>query len=156
VTSEDSALLYDNVPEDYKAEVFLWKKCCLEAYAKSRVVLNADGSHAKAMRTALAGSSNLASIAGFQACITASTTAASFRLLTIIGHFNLAINCTAEFPGIWSRAALSLPTLSISTCTFVYKSLKRMCSCSLNRLGEASPSTRGARRASVRTQPTTS
>ncbi|KAN0103560.1 hypothetical protein V8E51_011873 [Hyaloscypha variabilis] len=47
VTSEDSALLYDHIPEDHEAEVFLWKKCCLEAYAASRVVLNADGSHAK-------------------------------------------------------------------------------------------------------------
>lgn len=47
VTSEDSALPYDNIPEDHEAEVFLWKKCCLEAYAKSRVVLNADGSQAK-------------------------------------------------------------------------------------------------------------
>jgi hypothetical protein len=27
--------------------VFLWKKCCLEAYTKSRLVLNADGSHVK-------------------------------------------------------------------------------------------------------------
>ena len=47
VTSEDSALPYDNIPGHHEAEVFLWKKCCLEAYAKSRVVLNADGSHAK-------------------------------------------------------------------------------------------------------------
>ncbi len=47
VTSEDSALPYDHIPEDHEAEVFLWKKCCLDAYAKSRVVLNADGSHAK-------------------------------------------------------------------------------------------------------------
>lgn len=47
VTSEDSALPYDHIPEDHTAEVFLWKRCCLEAYAKSRVVLNADGSHAK-------------------------------------------------------------------------------------------------------------
>ena len=47
VTSEDSALPYDHIPEDHEAEVFLWKKCCLEAYARSRVVLNADGSHAK-------------------------------------------------------------------------------------------------------------
>jgi hypothetical protein len=35
VTSEDSALPYNNVPEDCEAEVFLWKKYCLEAYAKS-------------------------------------------------------------------------------------------------------------------------
>lgn len=47
VILEDSALLYNNIPEDYKAEVFLWKKCCLKACAKSRVILNADKSHAK-------------------------------------------------------------------------------------------------------------
>ena len=47
VTSEDSALPYDNIPGHHEAEVFLWKKCCLEAYAKSRVVLNADRSYAK-------------------------------------------------------------------------------------------------------------
>jgi hypothetical protein len=47
VTSEDSALLFDHIPGDYEAEVFLWKKCCLEAYTKSRVVLNTDGSHVK-------------------------------------------------------------------------------------------------------------
>lgn len=47
VTSEDSALPYDHVLDEQEAEVFLWKKCCLEAYAKSRVILNADGSHAK-------------------------------------------------------------------------------------------------------------
>ena len=47
VTSEDSALPFDHIPEDHEAEVFLWKKCCLEAYTKSRVILNADGSHAK-------------------------------------------------------------------------------------------------------------
>ena len=47
VTSEDSALPYDNIPEEHEAEVFLWRKCCLEAYSMSRVVLNADGSHAK-------------------------------------------------------------------------------------------------------------
>ncbi|TGO31676.1 hypothetical protein BHYA_0443g00030 [Botrytis hyacinthi] len=47
VTSEDSALLYDYKPEDHEAEVYLWKKCCFEAYAKIRVVLNANGSSAK-------------------------------------------------------------------------------------------------------------
>lgn len=47
VTSQDSALPYDDIPDDHEAEVFLWKKCCLDAYAQSRVVLNADGSHAK-------------------------------------------------------------------------------------------------------------
>jgi len=47
VTSEDSTLPYDHIPEDHEAEVFLWKKCCLDTYAKSRVVLNTDGSRAK-------------------------------------------------------------------------------------------------------------
>jgi len=47
VTSEDSALPYNHIPEDYKAEVFLWKKYCLDTYTKSRVVLNTDRSCAK-------------------------------------------------------------------------------------------------------------
>jgi hypothetical protein len=47
VTSEDSALPYDSIPADHEAEVFLWKKCCLEAYFKSRVAFNTDGSRAK-------------------------------------------------------------------------------------------------------------
>jgi hypothetical protein len=47
VTSEDSGLPYDNTPEDHEAEVFLWRRCCLEAYAKGRTVLNADGSVTK-------------------------------------------------------------------------------------------------------------
>jgi hypothetical protein len=46
-TSEDSALPYDQIPEDHEAEVFLWKKCCLDAYAKRRTILNPDGSVAK-------------------------------------------------------------------------------------------------------------
>jgi hypothetical protein len=46
-TSEDSALPYDQIPENHEAEVFLWKKCCLDAYAKTRTVPNADGSPAK-------------------------------------------------------------------------------------------------------------
>jgi hypothetical protein len=46
-TSEDSALPYDQIPEDHDAEVFLWKKCCLDAYARTRTVLDADGSPAK-------------------------------------------------------------------------------------------------------------
>jgi hypothetical protein len=47
VTSEDSALPYDQIPEGHEAEVYLWKKCCLDAYARTREVLNADGSRAK-------------------------------------------------------------------------------------------------------------
>ncbi|KAH9208129.1 hypothetical protein DL95DRAFT_468027 [Leptodontidium sp. 2 PMI_412] len=47
VTSEDSALPYDEIPAHHEAEVFLWKKCCLDAYAGTRRVLSADGSPAK-------------------------------------------------------------------------------------------------------------
>jgi hypothetical protein len=47
VTSEDSDLPYDQLPEDHEAEVYLWKKCCLDAHAKTRILLNADGSPAK-------------------------------------------------------------------------------------------------------------
>lgn len=47
ISSEDSALPYDQVGEDREAEVFLWKKCCLDAYARTRVVLNPDGSKAR-------------------------------------------------------------------------------------------------------------
>ncbi|TGO31397.1 hypothetical protein BHYA_1028g00010 [Botrytis hyacinthi] len=47
VTSQDTALPFDHIPTNHEAEVFLWKKCCLEAYAKSRVVLEADGSPAR-------------------------------------------------------------------------------------------------------------
>jgi hypothetical protein len=47
VTSKDSAVPYDQIPDDHEAEVFLWKKCCLEAYSRTRAVLNVDGSKAK-------------------------------------------------------------------------------------------------------------
>ncbi|KAK6591266.1 hypothetical protein H4I96_00003 [Botrytis cinerea] len=47
VTSQDTALPFDHILTHHEAEVFLWKKCCLEAYAKSRVVLEADGSPAR-------------------------------------------------------------------------------------------------------------
>ncbi|KAJ8063452.1 hypothetical protein OCU04_007328 [Sclerotinia nivalis] len=47
VISEDSALPYNHIPEDHETEIFLWKKCCLKAYTKSRVVLDADNSPAK-------------------------------------------------------------------------------------------------------------
>jgi hypothetical protein len=46
-TSEDSALPYDQIPDDHEAEVFLWKKCCLDAYAGTRRAVNPDGSPAK-------------------------------------------------------------------------------------------------------------
>jgi hypothetical protein len=46
-TSEDHALPYDRVPDNHEAEVYLWKKCCLDAYSKTRRVANADGSPAK-------------------------------------------------------------------------------------------------------------
>jgi hypothetical protein len=44
VTLEDSTLPYNYIPEDYKVEVFLWKKCYLDTYTKSRVVFNVDRS----------------------------------------------------------------------------------------------------------------
>ena len=47
VTSENSALPYDSIPSDYEAEVYLWKRCCLEAYARTRILLLADSSRAK-------------------------------------------------------------------------------------------------------------
>lgn len=47
VTSQDSALPYDQIPEDHEAEVFLWKKCCLDEHYKMRNVFNPDGSKAK-------------------------------------------------------------------------------------------------------------
>jgi hypothetical protein len=47
VTSKDSALSCNDIPEDCEAEVFLWEKCCLEVYSKSWVVLNADGGRAE-------------------------------------------------------------------------------------------------------------
>jgi hypothetical protein len=43
VTSEDSALPYDHVPGHQEAETFLWRRCCLEAYARTRMVTLADG-----------------------------------------------------------------------------------------------------------------
>jgi hypothetical protein len=47
VTSEDSALPYTQIPHDREAEVFLWKKCCLNSYASTRTALDADGTPAK-------------------------------------------------------------------------------------------------------------
>jgi hypothetical protein len=47
VTSEDSALPYDRLPDSHEAEVFLWRKCCLDAYARTREVFNPNGSRAK-------------------------------------------------------------------------------------------------------------
>ncbi|KFY69396.1 hypothetical protein V496_00281 [Pseudogymnoascus sp. VKM F-4515 (FW-2607)] len=47
VSSQDTAVPYDQIPEDHEAEVFLWKKCCLDAYSRTRAVLNVDGSKAK-------------------------------------------------------------------------------------------------------------
>jgi hypothetical protein len=43
VTSEDSALPYDYIPHYQEAETFLWRRCCLEAYARTRIVTLADG-----------------------------------------------------------------------------------------------------------------
>jgi len=47
VTSEDSALPYDSLSSDFEAEVFLWKRCCLEAYARTRIQRLADGKRAR-------------------------------------------------------------------------------------------------------------
>ncbi|KAF2844277.1 hypothetical protein T440DRAFT_523630 [Plenodomus tracheiphilus IPT5] len=47
VTSEDSALPYDAIPEACEAEVYLWKRCCLEAYANLRIDRLADGKRTK-------------------------------------------------------------------------------------------------------------
>ncbi|KAI8931113.1 hypothetical protein NX059_012123 [Plenodomus lindquistii] len=47
VTSEDSALPYDTIPEACEAEVYLWKRCCLEAYANTRIGRLANGKRTK-------------------------------------------------------------------------------------------------------------
>ena len=47
VTSEDYALPYDSVPNNFEAETFLWKRCCLEAYAHTRVKFLEDGKRAR-------------------------------------------------------------------------------------------------------------
>jgi len=47
VLFQNNALLYNQMHENHEAEVYLWKKCCMDAYAKTRTVLNADGSSAK-------------------------------------------------------------------------------------------------------------
>ena len=44
VMSKDSALLYDKILEDHEAEVFLQRKCCLDLYARTQRVLNANRS----------------------------------------------------------------------------------------------------------------
>lgn len=47
VTSEDSALPYDSLPAEHEAEVYLWKRCCLEAYARTRIKTLANGTKAR-------------------------------------------------------------------------------------------------------------
>jgi hypothetical protein len=47
VSSQDHVLPYDAVPDDFEAETFLWKRCCLESYARTRTKLLADGKHAR-------------------------------------------------------------------------------------------------------------
>jgi hypothetical protein len=47
ITSEDSVLSYDPVPENFEAETYLWKRCCLESYARTRVKLLEDGKWAR-------------------------------------------------------------------------------------------------------------
>jgi hypothetical protein len=46
-TSPDSTLPGSRVPEHYKAEVFLWKKYCLDAYTKTRTAVHADSTQAR-------------------------------------------------------------------------------------------------------------
>ncbi|KAF2279842.1 uncharacterized protein EI97DRAFT_438948 [Westerdykella ornata] len=47
ITSEDYAYPYDSVPEQFEAETFLWKRCCLESYARTCVKLLEDGKRAQ-------------------------------------------------------------------------------------------------------------
>jgi hypothetical protein len=47
VTSEDSALPYNYVPGYQEAETYLWRRCCLEAYARTRSVTLANGQKAR-------------------------------------------------------------------------------------------------------------
>ncbi|KAJ4330976.1 hypothetical protein N0V95_009970, partial [Ascochyta clinopodiicola] len=47
VSLKDHVLLYDAVADDFKAETFLWKRCCLESYTRTRVKLLADGKQAR-------------------------------------------------------------------------------------------------------------
>ena len=45
--SEDSVLLDDPIQDNYKAEVFLQKKCCIDIYSKTCIIPNTDRSQAK-------------------------------------------------------------------------------------------------------------
>ncbi|KAL5370972.1 hypothetical protein DPSP01_014565 [Paraphaeosphaeria sporulosa] len=47
VTSEDYAYPYDAVPDEFEAETYLWKRCCLESYARTRVRLLENGKRAR-------------------------------------------------------------------------------------------------------------
>lgn len=47
ITSEDYAYPYDAVPEEFEAETYLWKRCCLESYARTRVKLLENGKRAR-------------------------------------------------------------------------------------------------------------
>jgi hypothetical protein len=47
VSLRDHALPFDAVPDDFEAETFLWKRCCLESYARTRVKLLEDGKRAR-------------------------------------------------------------------------------------------------------------
>ncbi|PVH92672.1 hypothetical protein DM02DRAFT_604978, partial [Periconia macrospinosa] len=47
ITSEDYAYLYDSVPDEFEAETYLWKRCCLESYARTRVKLLEGGKRAR-------------------------------------------------------------------------------------------------------------
>ncbi|RFU24964.1 hypothetical protein B7463_g11374, partial [Scytalidium lignicola] len=43
VTSQDSDLLYNIIPDDHEAECFIWRLCCQGKLFKSRTRYNADG-----------------------------------------------------------------------------------------------------------------
>jgi hypothetical protein len=47
ITSEDSALPYDQIPSHHEAETYLWRRCCLEAYTRTRITRQPDGKHAR-------------------------------------------------------------------------------------------------------------
>ncbi|KAF7441634.1 hypothetical protein A1F99_140680 [Pyrenophora tritici-repentis] len=47
ITSEDYAYPYEAVPDGFEAETYLWKRCCLESYARTRVKLLENGNRAR-------------------------------------------------------------------------------------------------------------
>ena len=47
ITSEDYASPYESVSDEFEAETYLWRRCCLESYARTRVKLLEDGKRAR-------------------------------------------------------------------------------------------------------------